>query len=297
MKRILVVGLLVVFALCALTAAQAKSVKLEYKFTKGAVDKYKMIMDMKMSMPGMPEGAGGFSGKVSMLMTQKVVDVYSDGSAKIEATMSNMKVDFPGMPADAQSQIPEKATMTMTISKLGKVLKMEGMQNLPGSMGMPGMDFSRMASQFGVQGLMFPDRQVEINETWTDAIPMPMGGGEMKVQSTLMNAALPIGSEVASKIGQTYSGYIDMAALMQATAGSVEMDPQAKAAMSQVTGGMNIGGTSEIYFSPELGKMIKTDAHITMDANFCLPGMMAEEGGASAITMHMDMNMNISRAQ
>jgi len=44
MRRTALSVLLAAFALCALSGVQAKDVKLEYKFRKGEVDKYKVTM-------------------------------------------------------------------------------------------------------------------------------------------------------------------------------------------------------------------------------------------------------------
>lgn len=101
MRTLLRVCLVVALALAA-AAAFAEPILLEYKFAPGDVDRYKLTMDMSMSMPGMPAKAGKSSMKMSMSMpyTQRAIEVYQDGSAKIKTTYGAPTIT--GLPAKAK---------------------------------------------------------------------------------------------------------------------------------------------------------------------------------------------------
>jgi hypothetical protein len=83
MNRIVTVGLLCAMVLCLAAGAYAESVKLEYRFTKGDVNKYNISGEINAklpNMPGMPNN-GAMTFKMSMLQVQKVMEVYPDGTA------------------------------------------------------------------------------------------------------------------------------------------------------------------------------------------------------------------------
>jgi len=277
MRRTALSVLLAAFALCALSGVQAKDVKLEYKFRKGEVDKYKVTMGMKMSMPGMPKGAQ-MPGTmiVSMTMAQKVLDVLPDGSAKIQVTMSNMKMSGPGMPRNMGS-MPAR-TMTVTMTKDGRTAG-GGMGGMMGGMGaMPGSD------PMGSMACVLPTRAVRVGETWKQAIPMPNNCGKINCVSTLLSAALPMGKTTASKIKQSFSGRLDLGKMMGGGAGGG-------------SGDMDLKGSSIIFFSPSQGKLLKTSSKVSVKMRMSTPPNPQSPGAPTKMNMLMDMTINVTKVK
>jgi hypothetical protein len=299
MKRVVTLGLAAAFAVCGIAGAQAKTVKLEYKFRKGAADKYRMGMTMKMSIPGMPGApSGAMAAKMTAVFTQKVLDVYPDGSAKIRVSFDKMKMSMPGMGQPEQT-VPTQS-ITITMSKDGKPLKIEGMGPMMGGAGIPGMEVGQVMNQFGsCGGFPFPPGPVSVGETWKQAVPVPAFGGNVNVVSTLLAAAVPVGRENAAKIRQTFSGHFDLAEMMKAFAGATPGDAkggeEARKAMSSMTGAMDLKGWSVTYFSPTRGKMLKTNGNVNVRMNMSLPASAQQQGGPRQMNMVMDMNIYVGR--
>jgi hypothetical protein len=301
MKRVVTLGLAAAFAVCGIAGAQAKTVKLEYKHRKGAVDKYRMGMTMQMTMPGMPGAPSGLMlTKMTEVLTQKVLNVYPDGSAKIRFSFDKMKMKMgmPGMGRPEQSVPTRSMTMTMTMSKDGKPLKIEGLSSMMGGAGMAGMDLSQMMGQFGSYG-PFPGRPVSVGETWKQAVPLPSFGGNVNVVSTLLAAAVAVGRESAAKIKQTYSGHFDIAEMMKAFAGATPGDAkggeEARKAMSSMEGAMDFKGWSVTYFSPTRGKMLKTNGSVNVRMNMTMPAAAQQQGAPAQMNMVMDMDIYLRR--
>jgi len=297
MKRVVTLGLAAAFAVCGIAGAQAKTVKLEYKFRKGAVDKYRMGMAMKVSIPGMPGAPSGpMLTKMTAVFTQKVLDVYPDGSAKVRVSFDKMKMSMPGT-AQTQGSLP-KQSITMTVSKDGKPLKIEGMGPMMGGAGMPGMDLNQMMGQFGYYGRFLP-RPVGVGETWKQAVPVPAFGGNVNAVSTLLAAAVPVGKENAAKIKETFDGHFDLAEMMKAFAGATPGDTkggeEARKAMSSVEGAMDFKGWGVTYFSPTRGKMLKTNGSFSIRMNMSMPAAAQQQGGPRQMNMVMDMNIYVGR--
>jgi len=273
MKRAVLLGLLVAFALCAVLGAQAKNVKLEYKFRKGEVDKYKVTMGMKMSMPKGAQMPGTMN--VSMTMTQKVLDVLPNGSAKVQVTMSNMKMSGPGMPQNMSNMPPQ--TMTVTMTKDGRMTNPAGAGGMMGTMGaMPGSD------PMGSMGCLLPTKVVKVGETWKQAVPMPNNSGKINYVSTLLSAALPLGKTTASKIKQNFSGRLDLGKMMGGAAGGG-------------SGDMDLNGSSIVFFSPTQGKLLKTSGRVSAKMRMSMPPNPQNPGAPTKMNMLMDMTINMTK--
>jgi hypothetical protein len=298
MKRVLVVSLLLVFAFFALTAAQAKSVKLEYKYKKGQIDKYKVAMGVKLSMPAMQEGETNV--KMSMMLTNKVLEVLPDGSAKIESKISDIKISNTGQNDTLPPGTPKNMSMVMIMSKQGELIESKDIDNMFGNT-IPGMDINQFWGQMSLQGAIFPDKMVEVGESWSSNIPFPIGNGNIKIESTLLAAAIPTGKngkDTASKIKQIYSGHFDLAKIIQSITESSQMDEKQKDETSQIKGNIDVGGWSVIMFDAIAGKMIKANISFTENVRFTVPQVAQNNGqGPSEMNIIMDMNMNISRVK
>lgn len=287
MKRLILLGLAVAFLAAVCCPAQAKSVVLQHTYKAGQIDKYKMSMDMTMSAPEMPAAAPqNMRVKVSVLLTQKVLGILPDGSAKIRMSYSNLKIDSPNMPDARTASIPPMA-MTLVISRTGQIVSIE---DLGQGMGMPGLDVSSLAGQFGYYGI-FPDTAIEVGEMWRSVVPLPFGSGDMRVDSELLAAAIPVGKEVASKIKQSYEAYMDLGEMMKGAVSS----GNAPAIAGQMGGGMHVRGWSVLYFSPKKGKMIKANGSVNALMSVQMPASAVQQGAPQRMNMQMNMTLNLSK--
>ena len=293
MKRFATVGLLIVLLICAV-AAQG-SVKLQYKFTPGQLDTYKLVMDMKMNMPGMPSPSGQpMNMKMSMLWTQKVLGVLPDGSAKIKLTYKDMKMSMPGMPPSATAgKLPKDASIVMVMGRDGKVLKIEGMEKAFGGANMPGMD--QMMNQMGMYGTSWlPKDPVDIGQTWENSMPIFGDAGKLTSLSTLEAARVPVGRFVASKLRQTINGEFDLGKMMSAIMSATPSGAQTDGAMgmaAQMAGSVGMSGSMVTYFLPDKGKMLKSDGFVSMVMKMKMPQAAVAQGAPAEMNMNIDMNM------
>ncbi len=296
MKRIItLVGISILIA-WAVAGAWAEPLTLRYKFTAGEVDKYKYSMNMNMSMPGIAQGMGPISMNMSAVVLQRTLDVLSDGSAKVQISYQDMKMDMAGLPGGDKSNPPKMPdmTMTMTMTPEGKISisSIQGLDKLAAASPLPGMDFGKMLNVMSCNSL-FPSGPVDVGGTWSQT--MPFGSGQMEVTSTLASASEPIWSETAARINQNVKGHMSLADLIKAFAGLMPTQGEASQKMSQLTGGMDMNGSMSVLFSPALGKFLKGGGKLGAVLTICIPSAAASQGAPSQITMNMDMNFNITR--
>ena len=255
-------------------------IKFAYKFNPGQVNRYKLSMDMKMETPQpmfevMPKS---MEMKMTALMSEKVLEVMEDGSAKVETKMTDINVTSPDLPLGTMPAMPDQ-TVVATISKSGRPLDIGEASSSSSSLAMPGMDFASM-NQMGTSTIL-PARGVDIGQTWTDTIPIPGTDGEIKVTSTLVSDNEMIGARKVCKIDQKYEGRLDMAdmggaAPMKAMGGSGEI---------------TISGNGATYFSQDEGRLIKTDGKIKMEIKIELGKQAASAGFPSIMEITMDMDI------
>lgn len=70
--------------LLAATSAFAQPIKLQYKFTPGEIDKYKLAIAVTLAMPQMQgKSIPPMNFAMTMTTTQKTLGVLPDGSAKV----------------------------------------------------------------------------------------------------------------------------------------------------------------------------------------------------------------------
>ncbi|MCX6344636.1 MAG: hypothetical protein NT018_06145 [Armatimonadetes bacterium] len=284
MKKLLPILLIVAVlagALFFMFPKHNQSLSFEMKFKPGQIDKYKMTMDMTMDMPNMPKAAGAPS-KTTMNMTaditQEVVSVNPDGSAKIKASVSNMKMNMPGMPGGAMPDMP-KTEFTMTMSKDGKVLSTEGMDDMPG---MSGVDMKQMANQMSGS---LPGKSVSVGDTWKSKVAMPIGG-DMEVVNELVGENESIGGQKVSKIKSNFNYDGDLADWAKQTGQSAgKMPPGMK-------GKVSMKGEGNTFFNRAEGKMVQTDMAMDMTMNMEMP-QGAMPGGQKSVNTNMNVNTNM----
>lgn len=288
MKRILSLVVLSALLLCAVSSVWAEPVKIQYKFTAGEIDKYKMTMNMKMDAPGMPGGEKGMNMSMNMVIHQKTLGILPDGSAKILYTYKDFNFSAPGMPAPPKDDIVGKS-ITITMGRDGSIIKYDA-----GKLA-KGMDLSGMMGQMGIYSL-FPKEPIEVGQSWTQAVPIPMMGGNMNVTSTLLAADEPLWSRPSCKIRQVFDSKMDLGQMMQNMMGAFAGgNPEVQKEMSGVSGELNLSGWGVTYFCPEIGKLLKTDGSIAANVTMNMPPQAVQQGAPAHFTMTLNMDMNMTR--
>ena len=297
MKRTITVAILAAFVLSAISAAYAEPVKLEYKFKKDDLDKYKFAMTMKMDMPSMP-GAHmlpAFDMSFKYTMRKRTLEVYPDGSAKVRVYMSAPEMTGAGVPTQHSEAALQPMTMIMTMAKNGRVLKMEGLEQLMEGVGAMGFDPSTMINQMGMITL-FPSDPVEVGESWTQSIPFPIGGGDLKMTGTLLAYPDQLWNQKCARIKYEMSGRIDLGQMMKSiAAGFSGQGDEVAQAISSMSGEMNITGSMIYDFATDLGKVLKGNGTVRMDMRIALPAQAVAQGAPSHMEMSADMIMTLTR--
>jgi len=291
MKRLLTLCLVLAISLCR-GATLAEQVTLEYKFTKGEVDKYRMVNDLAMSLPG---GLGGsINAKVGMDLIQRTLDVLPDGSGRVQVTYKNMSFKVSGAKQQgAPPKIPE-VSLVMTMTPQGRVTSLEGLGAMLAGGQMQGQDFSRLMSQFGYYGL-FPNCLVEPGGMWKEVIPMPFGGGSMAISSTLVALNEQLWNQKAARVKQTYDARMDLGQMMQAAVTGTPLGDKERRIMSQISGSMELSGSGVMLFSPAMGKLLKSSGSVQATIRMNLPEEARRNGGPGSIEMPLSMTTEVTR--
>lgn len=304
MRRGAAVGIILVLVIIGIGAimffdlpgAFATGTTLEYKFKKGDVDKYRISMDLKMSMPGMPAGLmpSTMNMKYGMTMIQETLSTSFNGNAKVRMTMKDMKLDMPGMPGmpmmgqgglSSMPQMPP-TVITCTMTRDGKITDIEGPQKSTPGMGFGG---SGQLGQFST----FPRRKIPVGGTWTEKMTILDKAGNVVVTSNLMAADVPVWTEKACKIKQTFSGKMTMDELMSGLGNAFSGGKQNN--KQDVNGSVEVSGDSLIFFSPSLGKMLKTDGKFSAKIVVDTPSQVAGNGMPPKFTMIIDGKIHVTR--
>lgn len=291
MKRLIKVGMLLLFVLTALVAAHAEPTKLELKFNKGDVDKYSYTMKMSMKMPDIPDAPTNMNATISMNVVQRIMDVLPDGSAMIKCWTGDISMDAPFMGKEKGQKIPSK-TIYMTMSKEGKVISFQEDEKTPAKPG--------SAPAFGLQGSSpfgstFPAEPVDVGSTWDQSPNFPASSGQFKVTAKLESASEKIGDAVALKIVQTCTAHMELAQMMKMFSGVLGGNGITPDMMQSLSGDADMSGTGAIYFSPELGKILKYNGAFSYVMNIGLPAEVKQQGGPSSIKLLADLSLDMKK--
>ncbi len=286
---------LIAVLLLSAVAAIAEPVTLAYKFTSGDVDKYRMTMDMSMSMPGMTgeSGVSPMNMTMSVTCTQKTLSVNPDGSAKIKMTYGAPVISGSSAVAKNAAKAPkiEGRSVILTMSKRGQMISIEGMDKLMGGQALPGMDFSSLLSS---QALL-PEGPVDVGQSWTQAVALPFGNSDMEVKSTLDDANVQMWNLQAAKVKQTYKASINLADMFKAIgAGSAAKGAQMPD-FSKMAGDLTMDGDMSFVFAPSIGKLLKGDGTIRADMTMNMPPEAVKQGAPSTIKFGMNMTIGLTR--
>jgi len=303
MKRLSLLGLLLAFLVCSVIVAQAEGIDLAFKYTKGQVNKYQLSTNTKLMIAGLEGMAGSddmLNVKMSMNITEKVLEVYEDGSAKIEAIYSNFAMTAPGVSPSDMADIPKSHSMIMTVGKNGQVLQLQGADDNPGFMGMgvPGMEFGNVMNQMGVMGVILPDQPVQVGGTWKKTVQFGNSSDNLRIISTLLGDAVQVGNKTACKIKQDYIGTLGPEAIATAS-GASGMSAEMVAKMIKE---VDLKGWAVVYFDSVNGHVIKSNSNIVATVQVEMPTMTGMDDGSTVssampMTMKLDMTINLARIQ
>ena len=273
--------LLLGLAILSSGALAQETVKIELKFTPNEVVRYKMVMDMKMSLEA--NGASSFQLpnlpiNMVVLMKQRTKRVLPNGDAEINAVVESMKMAI----GQKVQQIPVNKipVMSMVMSPSGEVRSMKGFEQFTSACG--GMDFANPwnMKQFG----MLPNNELIVGESWSQSVPFPMGGN-IQVIGRLLSANESVGNTKCALIRQDLYGDLNFDKPIPAYNGqSIPLPPGLK-----MQG--QIKGASETYFSTEKGRMIRTDGHADIRMNMNIPSSSAGSGGAAYLDLRMQFQL------
>lgn len=305
MKKLICSAVLIALLLPLAGACAAKSVKLEYKYTKGQVDKYKAVIKLRLQLPEMPKDFPLKSASIEMAFRQKVLNVYPDGSAKIDLHYSIRNISIPGF--DKQ-KIPDmknipNVSMVVTMDKSGRVIGMDE-ASLGGKEA--GFDFSKLIRQTGQYGSL-PEEPVEVGETWYQIVPMGFGDKNLNVTGTLLAGAIPVGKRTAAKFKQTFEAHFELAEmmdiLMQSISQGMQMNLQPQAqnelskVMSQMKGGFDLTGWMVTYLDNADGKILKGSGNMKarMVLQFSPEMAQYQPGMPQQLNITADMDVSLVR--
>lgn len=168
---------LVLFLVTAL-AVTAAPTKLELKFTKGETCEQVVRIESKGTVG--PEGQQmPLNMTMTMRMASEVLDVKPDGMVMMKTVFKEFKISgmlgMPEMDVGQMFGLNDKV-INLTLDRKGKVVEMEGMDELAGG-GMPG-GMSSDPGQFDFP--YFPDEPVDIGGTWQDEGETGLPGSPVK---------------------------------------------------------------------------------------------------------------------
>jgi len=247
-------------------------------------------MLMEMELPGMLAAQSGpMKAKMSAVITQKVLGVRSDGAARLRVSIGDLNVNMPGVP-QRQTKPPNIGPMTLLVSKDGSVLEASGLDAMATALQMPGFDYQQLVGQMG----MLPDWPVEIGDGWKQKVPIPFGGGQMNIISTLLDAAVPVDGRSAAKIKQTFDAHLDLADVLRSVSGITKTCGQQPPQIPEMNGNLDLTGWAVLYFSTERGKLLKATRDVSATIKIGLPAQGVQSGSTPRMEISMFMNMKFS---
>jgi len=302
MRKSLAIALsaLFIFAACA---AQAEGVTLAYKFRAGEIDKYKLVMKMNFDIAGLGRvgmPAGPMAMDFSMVMRQKTLGVYPDGSAKVMFSCGEPNIKMSGVPAIAKSKQPWRSpSMTVVLAPDGGLLKVEGLEKAFAFAGAKGIDLSALQINkfmgFLGQNPVFPSEPLEVGQTWETSVPLPFGNTQIKLLSTLVTDNAAVGRSRAAKVEQSFDGNLDFSEILKSISGMMPANVPGRDMVSQVTGGMEMFGLMTYYFSPSAGKMLKGTGEMVANMSVKLPQRLIQMGGPPQVDMSANITYELMR--
>lgn len=270
-RRFAVVLLIIMMIAASACVLAQETVKLELKFTPGETLRYKMIMDGSLTMTSTDPSAPRIPNtpiRMVGIIREHVKRVLPGGDAEVSAAVESMKFEMAGK----TKELPKKqaTSMTMVIGTNGQIRSAQGSAKAMG--GMRFMDPGTLG-QFGA----LPSGELTVGESWSKSAPFPYGGGDILLIGRLLSANDRLGDTRVAIVKQDISGDIDLVSQLASLAsGKSPVPPGAKA-------GGKFSGSGLTFFSPERGRVMRTECTFGADMNASAPAASGKgpSGGMS----------------
>jgi len=297
MRRVEKCLVLIAFLLIPACVVRAEPVMLAYKFVPGSIDKYKMVMSMDMNLVGAPQGREmpPMNMGMSMVVTEKVLGVLPDGSAKIRVSYSGFKMT--GAAAQkAKGKLPQTPTVpTVVVTRTtdGRIIKLEGLHKLPIASSKY-MDMGPFMKMMGNEGVL-PVGPVEVGESWTRQVPLPFGNSSASVTCTLQGTEARASNRNAARIQQAIDGRMDLGEMLKAMVGAMPFKAPDGSVVTGITGHIDLMGSMDYLFSPAIGKMLSSKGFADVSLSMNLPEAAQKMGGPPSVSMLVTMKFDFTK--
>lgn len=293
--------LAVVFLLVAvITAASAEPVTLEYKYTRGEVDKYRVAAEINVDLSGIAAAAGKnippMNITVGVNLVQRTLDVYSDGSAKVKVSYSDPVIQGLPMPAASSksAQVLKNKSIVMRISKRGKIMSIQGLDKMAAKNG-TNLDFTKFFDA-SPGGSFLPDGPIEVGQSWSESIPVPYGDSQFSVVSTFSNYDEEIWNLRVARLTQSCSGRLDLKAIVESFINAMAAGFKQKAPdLSSMSGNLTLNGQMTNFFAPSIGKLLKSDGNLDAKVDITLPQAAVQQGAPPSLSCTVNLRMSMTR--
>ncbi len=279
-------------AICVLAATAASAlapegVLLRRELKEGQEDVYQIEMRMEQSitmgdtgMGSMPIEMGG-----TMKMTLKTGKVDEEkGKADLEVLISDMNLDFQmmGQTPDMSQEMPDQYKMNGKIDVRNRLTEVKASGLSP--------EMSTMMDQMNSISFMFvefPEKAVEIGDTWKVEMPgnMLTGGAAIKLTARLVGEKIHKGKPVYEiQMGGTIPIDTDLAKMFEGNPNIGQEMPDMK---MLITGTMKV--QAQVLVEKETGRTVYMENLTTNDQRMEMPGigMTVDMQGAMKMTMSL----------
>lgn len=244
-------------------------------------------------------------------MTLSVEEVDAEGNGTITLELGTMEVDMTAagqqqyVVVDPQARtmtvngepvpIPEQAldmmvaSFTYVMSPRGEIIDMTLPPAFEMSMGMSGTAFTRWLQMSQGWQLVFPEEPVRTGYSWANTGAMPPGEDEAGAMDTTMVYTMSGMEEMqgARCARIEMAGVMQFDELPQELTGAQAMPGGANLTSEIGPGHISIQGT--IWFDPEAGQVVETDAQMMMDMRQRTHGTVEGPEGQQEIDMETIM--------
>ena len=303
-------------AVLSFTAATLPAdVRLAWKFREGDVIRYRILQEIHQSMSGM--GNMETDTRVGQVLREKVQSVAPDGTAKIEVTWEALRyrLEAPmggSLEFDSTKDSPESAAGPMKgLSKIvgsafqvemkpsGEIVSLRGIDELMqkvasdggGMVGsMVSRSFNDASMKRALESVVLPEKALADGETWERESQFDVPSlGKLKVDYDFkLHGMEEVGGSKSAKVGVVYS--------MALGGGKPDLSSMPGAEQFDVDLTMDDAkGEGTVHFSPELGRMVRTELTADMDMNMNMkPKGEAKPGAPEGMKLEIRIQQRLT---
>ena len=181
MKRPIYLLSLLGFAALAVAGGDPVTLRLslDKPFTQNYLVETKMVQQIDLSAAG--QGEQEMVMNTSMLYKYDVAKAAEDGKADMKTTVSDIKVEMEGGQGAPGMDMPKEIVMKGKVDNLGKMyeMKVEGQVN-------PQIEAMMGSATNGTNTLVFPDKPVNVGDTWKFKMPATKYTKESELTATFV---------------------------------------------------------------------------------------------------------------